>query len=70
MSSDDKEDSRHFEDQSSSELKLEKIEEEVALKRPRLTGTTLNIVLGFVAGTGFTLFGYANLQCSLDELGF
>ena len=57
--SDEKKAPQHLEDNSSSNLKLEEIEAEIAASRPRLYGTTLNVVLGFVAGTGFTLFGYA-----------
>lgn len=49
---------QHIESRDSSNVKLEVTEAELAPYRPRLNGTTLNIVLGFVAGTGFTLFGY------------
>ena len=39
-------------------LSHEQLQTEVYQSRPRLKGKTLTFALAFVAGTGFTLFGY------------
>ena len=39
-------------------LNHEQLQAEVYQSRPRLKGKTLIFALAFVAGTGFTLFGY------------
>lgn len=36
------------------------LREEVAANQPRLRGRTLTYALAFVAGTGFTLFGFVS----------
>ena len=55
---DEKNQARYTENRNSSDVNFGVIEAEVIANRPKLNGTTLNVVLGFVAGTGFTLFGF------------
>ena len=45
-------------------LNHEQLQAEVRGSRPRLRGKTLTFALAFVAGTGFTLFGYVVLPFS------
>ena len=45
-------------------LNHEQLQAEVYQSRPRLKGKTLTFALAFVAGTGFTLFGYVVLPFS------
>ena len=45
-------------------LSHEKLQAEVYQSRPRLKGKILTFALAFVAGTGFTLFGYVIMSLS------
>ena len=40
-------------------LSSDRLAQEVESSKPRLHGRLLTFMLAFVAGTGFTLFGYA-----------
>ena len=44
--------------ENKSGFRIDNIGDEVDACQPRLRGMTLNVVLAFVAGAGFTLFGY------------
>lgn len=56
-------DSRNIENTATaSRISSPDFEQEILACAPRLRGRALTAMLVFVAGTGFTLFGYARLQ--------
>ena len=53
--------SKHTDEKSVGEVRIERYsEDEVSAVKPRFRGKILNFGLAFVAGTGFTLFGFVS----------